>query len=136
MKKDIETRKDIELLVNEFYERVKNDDLIAFIFTAVRKVDWNKHLPVMYDFWENILFQSGTYYGNPMALHKQLHQQVPLKQEYFQRWVYLFDQTVDDLFYGENASLVKKRASSIAEVMQMKILHKNDFLSGKPGLTN
>ena len=40
MKKDIETRDDIELLVNSFYEKVKADPVIGHIFTDVFKVNW------------------------------------------------------------------------------------------------
>ena len=32
MKKDIENRKDIELLVNRFYDKVIADQMIGFIF--------------------------------------------------------------------------------------------------------
>jgi hemoglobin len=79
MKKDIQTRDDIELLVNLFYEKVKLDPVIGYIFTDVVKVNWQRHLPVMYSFWENTIFYTGGYNGNPMEVHKRLHQLVPLK---------------------------------------------------------
>ncbi len=66
MKHDIENRKDIEQLINRFYDKVKQDNMIGFIFNDVAKVNWQKHLPVMYDFWENIIFLSNKYAGNPM----------------------------------------------------------------------
>ena len=122
-KKDIQTREDIELLVKTFYEKVIADPVIGPIFTEVIKVNWKKHLPVMYDFWENALFYSGTYSGNPMASHKRLHQIFPLKEEHFHRWVYLFTTTVNELFEGEKASLAIQRAISISTVMKIKILH-------------
>ncbi len=59
MKKDIENRKDIELLVRSFYDKVKADDTIGYIFNDIAKVNWEKHLPVMFDFWENVLFYTG-----------------------------------------------------------------------------
>jgi hemoglobin len=58
-KKDIIDRTDIENLVNRFYDKVKKDDLIGFIFNDVAKLDWEKHLPTMYDFWEGIIFFRG-----------------------------------------------------------------------------
>ena len=61
MKKDIETRNDIESLVDHFYEIVKADDVIGYIFTDVAQVNWKKHLPIMYDFWENALFYTGSH---------------------------------------------------------------------------
>lgn len=121
MKKDITSRKDIELLVNEFYKKVKDDELIGFIFTDVAKVNWEKHLAVMYDFFENMLFYTGPYTGNPMELHKHVNKLYPLTEVHFKRWNQLFGKTVDELFKGEIANLVKTRALSISAVMQMKI---------------
>lgn len=125
VKKDIQTRKDIEILVAAFYEKVKADPVIGPIFTTIIKVNWEKHLPVMYNFWENTIFYTGTYSGNPMASHKRLHQLFPLNNEHFQRWVSLFTSTVDELFEGEKASLAKQQAISISTIMKIKILHQN-----------
>lgn len=122
MKKDITTRGDIELLVNEFYDRVKQDEIIGFIFIDVAKVNWEKHLPVMYDFFENMLFYTGSYTGNPMELHKKINSHLPLKVQHFEQWELLFNTTVDELFVGTTANLVKQRAMSISKVIQSKIL--------------
>ncbi|MGG9971118.1 group III truncated hemoglobin [Ferruginibacter sp. SUN002] len=121
MKKDIETITDIQLLVNAFYEKVKADKTIGYIFNDVVKVNWEKHLPVMYNFWENTLFFTGTYEGNPMELHKQLHRLTPLTAAHFKEWTLLFTSTVDELFSGTKAELAKQRALSIATIMQVKI---------------
>lgn len=121
--KDIETPGDIELLVNAFYEKVKADDLIGYIFTKAVNVNWQRHLPVMYQFWENVLFFTGGYEGNPINSHKHLHKMVQLKIDHFKRWNELFSQTVDELFVGEKASLAKQRALSISTVMQIKVLY-------------
>ena len=129
MKKDIENRDDIILLINTFYEKVKKDEIIGYIFNDVAKVNWDKHLPVMYDFWENVIFFTGSYTGNPMTAHKQLNQKTPLNTEHFQEWIKLFTKTVDELFEGDKAELTKQRAISIATVMQIKILHEHESIS-------
>ena len=121
--KDIETRSDIEFLVNAFYEKVKEDNLIGYIFTKAINVNWERHLPVMYQFWENVLFFTGGYDGNPITSHKHLHKKVPLKLIHFKRWNELFSQTIDELFVGEKANLAKQRALSISTVMQIKVLY-------------
>lgn len=120
---DIENRDDIITLVNTFYTEVRKDDLLAPIFDERVKINWEKHLPVMYDFWENIVFYTGGYSGNPMQVHKQMHDKFSLSTADFARWIQLFTKTVDQLFEGEHAELAKQRAISIATVMQMKILH-------------
>ena len=56
MKRDIETGEDIRMLVDAFYKKVVKDPLIVFVFTDIVRVNWENHLPIMYSFWENILF--------------------------------------------------------------------------------
>lgn len=122
MKNDIEGRADIEKLVSVFYDAVKKDDEIGFIFTDIVKMNWEKHLPLMCDFWENALFYTGVYSGNPMNLHKHLHHIRPLDNKHFTRWVHLFEEAVNKLFKGEKANLAKEKAAGIASVMESKIL--------------
>lgn len=125
MKKDIENIEDIKLLVNSFYEKVKADKTIGYIFNDVAKVNWEKHLPVMYNFWENVLFFTGAYTGNPMIAHEKVHQQVKFTATHFEEWLKLFLHTVDELFEGDKAELARQRAISIATVMQIKIVHEH-----------
>jgi len=124
MKNDIQNRADIELLVRSFYDKVKTDDTIGYIFNDIARVNWEKHFPVMFDFWENVLFYTGVYNGNPLVIHQHLNRVVPLKLEHFNQWNKLFTQTVDELFEGNNAMLAKQRALSISTIMQIKILSK------------
>ena len=117
-KKDIANKQDLEIIVNHFYEKVKQDDLIAIMF---EHVNWDTHLPLMYDFWDNVLFYTGNYTGNPMAKHMMANDRFQMTKNHFERWLMLFDKTVDELFSGKNAALLKERARSIATIMQIKI---------------
>jgi hemoglobin len=117
-KKDLKNRKDIEVLVNMFYEKVKEDETIGFMFSHV---NWDVHLPLMYDFWDNVLFHTGNYSGNPMAKHMMAHNRYPMNSTHFEKWLALFDVTVDELHSGKNAKAIKERAKSIATIMQIKI---------------
>lgn len=120
MKRDIKNRTDIERLVNAFYEKIKADKAISYFFTDVAKVDWNKHLPRMYDFWENILFATGNYDGNPMATHKELSKKCEINKKHYNQWNKIFSTTVDDLFAGEKATEIKQRALNISSAMMEK----------------
>jgi hemoglobin len=122
MKTDIRNRKDIEELVNTFYEKVKSDDKIGYLFNDVAHVNWELHLLKMYDFWENILFYTASYEGNPMAKHKALHEKSTMTQAHFQHWIDLFNKTVDTLFEGPKAEETKNRAMNIATAMMYKTL--------------
>ena len=118
-KQDIISRKEIEIVINTFYEKVKVDDAIGYMFASV---DWNAHLPVMYNFWDNALFYTGHYSGNPMEKHQKAHAANPMTADHFKRWLALFEATINELFSGKNADLLKERARSIALIMQIKII--------------
>lgn len=127
MKTDIQDIKDIQTLVDSFYEKVKRDEIIGALFAHV---NWEKHLPVMYSFWENALFFTGGYTGNPLKTHRAFHERNPLSPEHFAEWQSLFVSTVNELFAGEKAELAKQRALSISTVMQIKIFHGNADTNG------
>ncbi|HRZ73571.1 MAG TPA: group III truncated hemoglobin [Flavobacterium sp.] len=122
MKKDIHNRNDIIRLVDAFYDKIKTDQVIGFIFNEVAHVNWENHLPKMYDFWENVLFFTGNFDGNPMQKHKELHNKCPLSHAHFDHWNEVFRQTVDELFKGEKAEEIKLRAKSISDVIMYKTI--------------
>lgn len=121
MKKDIETKDDIRLLIDAFYTKVRSNEVIGYIFNDIARVDWEHHTPIICDFWESVLFHTGPYARNPLQIHKALNEQHPLTAGHFKEWLRLFNDTVDELFEGLNAGLIKQRAQSIATVMQLKI---------------
>ena len=123
MKKDIRTREDIIKLVDAFYEKVKVDDTIGYIFSDVAHTNWKSHLPRMYDFWENILFSTGNFEGNPMMAHKELNKKVQMDFTHFNRWNILFKEIVDSLFKGEKAEEIKNRAMNISKAMLDKAIN-------------
>lgn len=124
MKKDISTHEDVVLLVNTFYEKVKNNPAIGHIFNEVVNVDWEKHLPVMYSFWASLLLGHQSYKGNPMLKHVELSKTTSLTEKEFSEWLRLFTETVDELFQGETANEAKIRAVNIARLMLFKIENK------------
>lgn len=122
---DLQTRSDIARLINTFYDKVKADSSIGYIFKDIARVNWTHHLPIMYDFWESVLFSNAVYKGNPMQVHFELNQKIPLAHEHFETWLSLFDRSVDDLFSGSNANLLKQKARSIAWLMEYKLQQAN-----------
>jgi hemoglobin len=114
MKKVIATRPDVELLVSSFYEKVLKDELLAPSFAGL---EMQKHLPVMYGFWSSILLDEQGYSGSPFDRHIQLN----LSEALFDRWILLFEGTVNELFEGEKAELAVQRAKSIAWIFQSKL---------------
>ncbi|HMQ49445.1 MAG TPA: group III truncated hemoglobin [Saprospiraceae bacterium] len=117
MKSDISNRKDIELLVNTFYDKVRSNPVLGYIFNEVAKTDWEAHLPKMYSFWASILLDEHSFSGNPMQKHIALSKLTAMTNKEFSEWLYLFVQTVDELFLGEKADDAKLRAGNIARIM-------------------
>jgi hemoglobin len=112
--KDITDREDIVLLVSSFYAKVREDQLLAPQFSHL---DWEQHLPTMYNFWTSMLLGDQSYQGNPFQKHITLS----IGANHFERWLQLFTRTVDEYFAGERADEVKSRAQSIAGVWQFKL---------------
>lgn len=118
--KDIQTRADIDELMNRFYARAISDDVIGYIFTDVAKLDLKRHLPIIGDFWDSLLFGAGNYqkHGrNPLEVHAELNRKTPLEQQHFRRWLALFSRLVDETLSGERAEYAKTRAGAIANRM-------------------
>jgi hemoglobin len=120
-KKDIANREDLLLLMQAFYKKLLADESISYLFTDVARVNLDHHFPVLVDFWDSILFRSDTYRKNAMQPHLALHQQSPLTKHHFQTWLRYFKEAVDENFAGDNAFVIKERATSIATVMQIKV---------------
>ncbi|MEP6645914.1 MAG: group III truncated hemoglobin [Saprospiraceae bacterium] len=111
---DITNEQDIKTLIDSFYQHVRQDDVIGYIFNDIANVDWSHHLPRMYAFWEFLLLGRDTYKGNPFEVHKKLNEKVKLQSTHFDRWIQLFTQTVDEHFQGINAEEAKNKAKLIA----------------------
>ena len=118
---DITTTADVELLINTFYDKVKKDDTIGYIFNEVIGRDWSHHLPVMYKFWNMVLLTIPGYEGYPTRKHVEVNKQTPLKKEHFDRWLLLWDDTIDHLFKGEIADQAKTKAQLMANLIHIKI---------------
>jgi len=114
MTSDLRDRDDIAGLVSEFYRRAFADPLLGHIFTDIARMDLERHLPIMCDFWETVLFQAGLYHRNALQMHYVLNARYPLEQEHFDRWLELWIGNVDEHFAGEKAELAKLQATRIA----------------------
>jgi len=126
MKRDITNRDDLYNLVSLFYEKLFVDEEIKHFFVDFTdKIVLEKHLQVLVDFWDNILFFSGGYRKNAMKPHLDLNKSKPFKARHFKRWLSNFNESVDELFEGGNTHVIKSRAKSIATVMEIKISQMN-----------
>ncbi|WP_210522081.1 group III truncated hemoglobin [Hymenobacter terricola] len=119
LKPDIHDPDDLRRLIEAFYTRVRADELLGPVFAArIPAGHWPEHLDTMTRFWTAaLLAQAAGYRGNPGAKHLYL----PIEPAHFTRWLALFGQTVDELFVGDRATGIKRRARKMGELFQAKI---------------
>ncbi|MBX3101338.1 MAG: group III truncated hemoglobin [Bacteroidetes bacterium] len=108
----------IRLLMDSFYAQVTTDPLLAPFFAHL---NMEEHMPRMYAFWESLLLGAGTYRGNAMQPHLELHRRLRMEPQHFERWLTLFEATLATHFSGTIAEEALSRARHIAALMQHKI---------------
>ena len=113
----IQNIEDIKLMVDSFYAKVRQDDLIGPIFDEKIQDRWPEHLEKMYTFWETVLLRKHTYFGSPFPPHAKL----PVDKEHFERWLELFMKNLDEHFTGEKAEEAYWRAEKMANMFNYKI---------------
>jgi hemoglobin len=112
--RDIENKNDIVLLVDVFYKKIMDDELIAPFF---KNLNFEIHLPKIVNFWEFVLLDTAGYTTNVTEKHMQFQ----LKKEHFDQWIFLFNQTLDELFKGDKAELAKQRAFLLGWTIENKL---------------
>ncbi|UTA69866.1 group III truncated hemoglobin [Emticicia sp. 21SJ11W-3] len=117
---DIQNRADIENLVKSFYNKVHKDADLAPVFEMPEN-EWDRHLTRVVNFWENWLFQTGSYDGGMMWVHMEAHKKHGLTTERFEKWLALWFISTDTLFAGPRAEFVKKKALEIGHIMNAKM---------------
>jgi hemoglobin len=117
---DIGNKSDIRKLILSFYQKVHKDPEMAPIFN-MPSVEWERHLTRTENFWDNWLFQTGSYHGGLMWVHLEKHQIHPLTTNLFEKWLSYWILSVDELFAGQNANFIKSKAIEIAQMMNKRL---------------
>jgi hemoglobin len=118
---DINTRSEILAFLKLFYQNIYQDNLLSPIFVEILGENLDTHLSSLADFWENVLFHNKEYKKNVLQIHINIHQKLALQKMHFDRWLELFNTTMNQMFEGSNADTMKIRASGVATLMLHKI---------------
>lgn len=126
-KRCIETREDIGFLVRLFYAKIRQDEMLGPIFSALIP-DWEPHLEKLTDFWEGnlLFFVKSKFKGDPKTAHQRVDEAMnhTINMEHFGRWINLWLETIDEHFEGENAQRAKMMARKMATFLFLKIFEK------------
>ncbi len=107
----------IKSLVDEFYARIRADDVLGPIFT--REIsDWEPHLAKMYNFWSSVVLMTKRYDGRPVPAHVKIE---GLDHPHFEHWLALFEKTARDVCPPEAAALFIDRANRIAQSLRLSL---------------
>lgn len=123
MKKQIESRAEVSLLVHTFYDRVRKDAELGSIFNSII-TDWDEHLEKITDFWEQHLFGVHKYFGDPISAHNQVDETMDntITAHNFGTWLHHWLNTLDELFEGKNVEVLKFKARKMQTVFYVNMV--------------
>ena len=123
----------IKDLVDRFYSRVRQDELLGPVFARAVGDHWAEHLAKMSDFWSTVVLASRRYKGNPMQVHIDLPR---LSEGHFDRWLSLWIITTSELLEETHAQIFVTKAQFMAERLLSVIDLYHGSLSGPAATTN
>lgn len=117
------TQARLALLVDRFYEKVRQDALIGPVF--LRAVDdWDEHLSLLTAFWSSVMLGVPGFKGQPMAAHLRLADEIAPAM--FARWLALWNETTAECFAPAAAGQLQARAAQIGRNFQTALFGRPD----------
>ena len=105
-------------MVHTFYDRVREDPLLAPVFEEHVGDRWDRHLPHMVSFWSNVLLGVPGFVGDPVGKHRALQEITPA---HFDRWLDLFAEVLSELFAPDLAADIHGRATRMRYALQGQV---------------
>ena len=110
----------IDLLVESFYQRIREHPILGPIFNDAIGDNWPHHLAQMKNFWASVTMNMGRYSGQPVPAHKKHLRSI--QKWHFSIWLGLFGQTLDETGATPEAKdYFMERAERIAESLQLAL---------------
>lgn len=118
----------VQVVVEDFYRRARQDPLLGPIFSSRIADDaWPAHLETVTRFWASLLLGASTYGGRPMPKHAAID---GLADDHFRRWLALFQEAAEEALGPSAATAIIERAERIADSWRMTIaFHRNESLT-------
>ena len=111
-------KKSVKILMDIFYEKIRRDENLGKIFNNAignDDISWEKHKEKIGNFWLGITINEGDYVGQPLKKHLELP---PFPQEFFNIWLKLFEESLNNVYNKENQDIFLQRAKMIANHFQ------------------
>lgn len=113
------TKDQISNLVDQFYNKVRDNDRLGPLFQDridENGGDWEPHLAKMKKFWASVLLKTGEYKGQPVVVHNGLSN---LRETDFLLWLQLFHATLDEVMEPGARQPVFDNARRIAQSLYL-----------------
>ena len=120
--RDLDDREEIAEFVTRFYRDIAQDARFHHWFETIAHVDWHAHTGDLTDFWVGVLLsEPHTSADEVIEGHRWLHETDPFDGELFERWLSIFDVTLDAGWSGPLAETARHRAHGIAWAMAKRL---------------
>lgn len=111
----------ISRLVDAFYGRIREHEVLGPIFNMAIGDNWDHHLGRMKQFWASVALNAGSYSGRPVPVHRRLRLARP---EHFEMWLGLFKETLAEVSAERGApedaaDYFMERAERIGESLKL-----------------
>lgn len=121
--RDLDTPEEIFEMVTRQYVDVTQDDVLGPYFEfGPGFMDWDAHIRSVSDFWDHVLLFAPDYDIDVIEQHRASHDARTFTPEAFDRWIEIFEDTVDGGWSGPIAERAKKRATGMAWAMAQRFL--------------
>jgi len=114
--RDIATENDVGVVVRRFYRAVITDPLLGPLFERYG-IDWPHHIPKLDRYWQYVLLERPGSPVNTIAAHGPVQRSTPFDREHIDRWLELWEETVDDVYVGPVAERAKSRAHQVGRAL-------------------
>ncbi|WP_439106421.1 group III truncated hemoglobin [Congregibacter sp.] len=118
---DAEASEQIGRFVDAFYERILADSLLAPVFLDVAKIDLVEHLPRIKAYWRKMLLGHSDYQRHMMQRHREVDYRQRLSPEHYQRWLTLFEDTLEKHPLGASSERALTLARRVAVNMRQNL---------------
>jgi hemoglobin len=114
--RDIATANDVGVVVRRFYRAVIADPLLGPLFERFG-VDWPHHIPKLETYWQRVLLARSGAPVNTIAAHGPVQRSTPFDRAHIDRWLELWEETLDDLYTGPVVERAKARARQVGRAL-------------------
>lgn len=120
----------IAVLVDKFYDRARQDPLLAPVF-ADSIDDWDGHLARIRDFWSRHL-NGAPHGGGGRGGFFMMHAVLPIEPAHFDRWLALFGETVAEVLPPALQGVAMGRAKHMADSISAGMFTAPGHRFGRP----